>query len=167
MGMTLTITGCNDGIDLKTKRLKMRLITYGKGNAFDIAKFEPIKNRDFVKPFGGLWASPVDSKYGWREWCKDNEFGDLKTHFEFDFEGEVLKINDEYDMMDMPWRRFDSNVVGCSLFLPDFEAMAAAGVDAIWLTEDGERATRFTEPKNLYGWDAETVYTINPSCISF
>ena len=40
------------------------LISYGLGDKFIPEKFQPIKNVDWVKPDGGLWASPVDSIYG-------------------------------------------------------------------------------------------------------
>ena len=48
--------------------------------------FREIKNRyAFVKPLGGLWASPVDAKLGWKEWCTDENFcvGRLLDSFTF------------------------------------------------------------------------------------
>lgn len=31
---------------------------------YEKEKFIEIKNRDFVKPYGGLWASPLNANYG-------------------------------------------------------------------------------------------------------
>jgi hypothetical protein len=47
----------------------MTYIHYG-ASKFDLDKFVPVKNADFgwTKPdCGGLWGSPVDSEYGWKQ----------------------------------------------------------------------------------------------------
>ena len=49
-------------------------IHYGS-NKFDKNKFIPIRNEMFMtKPKGGMWASRVDSDYGWFDWCNNNDF---------------------------------------------------------------------------------------------
>jgi hypothetical protein len=143
---------------MNTAQKKLHLITYGLGNAFDIAKFKSVRNRNFVKPHGGLWASPVTSDYGWCDWCKDENFGNLKSSFVFEFTGNVLVIDSFEHAKEMPWRNLD----GLANFpFPDFEKIAEAGVDAIHLTDNGQQVTRFSEP-SLYGWDCECVLIINP-----
>lgn len=137
--------------------MKLHLITYGCGNKFDVAKFEPIRNQMFVKPKGGLWSSPVNSNYGWREWCLNENTGDLSHYFEFYFVGNVFVINNCADAARMPW----FHAYGSRKY-PDFEGMISLGYDAIWLTERGQRETRFGEP-SLYGWDCESVLVMNPS----
>ena len=137
--------------------MKLHLITYGCGKKFDVAKFKPVKNKMFVKPEGGLWASPVNSNYGWREWCKDESFGNLSHHFKFEFEGNVFVIDGTRSAAQMPWLEAYS-----VLKYPDFEKMVSLGYDAIWLTEKGQHETRFGEP-SLYGWDCESVLVMNPS----
>ena len=43
------------------------LIHYGSSK-FSERKFWPIRNSDWrVKPTGGLWTSPVASKWGWKD----------------------------------------------------------------------------------------------------
>ena len=54
----------------------------------------------------------------------------------------------------------ESGVLG---FL-NFEELARSGIDAIFLTEEGEHATRFSEP-GLYGWDCESILVMNPHCV--
>lgn len=48
---------------------------------------------------------------------------------------------------------------------PDFEAIHEAGVDAVYLTQQGERETRFNDP-SLYGWDCECVLVMNSEAIN-
>lgn len=137
--------------------MKLHLVTYGCGKKFDVAKFEPIKNKGFVKPEGGLWSSPVNSNYGWREWCENESFGNLSDHFNFEFEGNVFVIDGTRDAAYMPWLNF----YGLTKY-PDFEEMVLLGYDAIWLTEKGQQETRLGEP-SLYGWDCESVLVMNHS----
>jgi len=41
----------------------------------DVSKIEPIRNIPmWHKPAGGLWASPVDAEFGWKDWCEQEEF---------------------------------------------------------------------------------------------
>lgn len=143
---------------MNIKYRKLHLITFGKGDAFDSGKFERIANRDFVKPSGGLWASPVDARFGWREWCNSETFGNLKSQFEFYYSGNVMRIDSLADVQQMPYRK----VFG-KFEYPDFEAIERTGIDAIWLTERGEQQTRFSFPRNLYGWDCECVLVMNPA----
>ena len=50
-------------------------IHYGSAN-FDPCCFMQVANQSFItKPRGGLWASRVDAKRGWRDWCEGEEFG--------------------------------------------------------------------------------------------
>lgn len=50
-------------------------ITLGCGDRFEISKFDKPRNREcFCKPFGGLWSSPENSTWGWRDWCEAENF---------------------------------------------------------------------------------------------
>lgn len=145
---------------MNLQRLSLHLVTYGKGNAFDLKKFQAVKNRDHIKPAGGLWASPVNSSFGWREWCIENEWGNLETNFQFSYTGVVLKIDSAEDAATLPWRSIHRLIS-----FPDYETIARMGVGAIWLTTSGEQETRFTLEHSLYGWDCESVLILNPSGI--
>lgn len=61
------------------------------------------KYRRGDKPFG-LWASPVNAKYGWKEWCEDEEWrlDRLNESFEFSLspEAKILTINKLEDAAD-------------------------------------------------------------------
>jgi len=50
----------------------MKLIHYGS-TSFDPKKFNPVLN-SYIKPTGGLWTSPIDSEFGWKDWCTAEDF---------------------------------------------------------------------------------------------
>lgn len=149
--------------------LKMRLITYGCGNAFDNSLWRPITNQLYnIKPKGGLWASPVNCNYGWKDWCEVEEFGDLSSWFEFNYSGLTLIIDSLEDSAQMPIipdkNNLDAVLLSRSL---DFEKMLKTGIDAIYLTEKGQNETRFAVGLKgcLYGWDCESVLIMNKDCV--
>jgi hypothetical protein len=143
---------------------EMHLINYGNGYRFIPERYLPVRNGE-IKPKGGLWSSPVGAEYGWRWWCEEADYHVdlLDQFFTFWIKGRVLKIDSVDEMMRMPWKPVDDRYP--SLTRPDFERMRYSGIDAIWLTSNGERETRLSVPHNLYGWDCETVYVMNPDCI--
>ena len=67
-----------------------------------VGKFNMIKNYGF-KP-KGLWASPVNAAYGWKEWCESEEFHTERLNSSFRFtlsnKAKILKIRTEKDIMD-------------------------------------------------------------------
>ena len=139
------------------------LIPYGLGNHLDISKIRPINNQDYRnKPSGGLWSSPINSNFGWKDWCECEQFqlDRLETHFTFSFNGNVLTINSPGDLYQMPWIATNEPFF---IQYPDFEKLAKS-FDAIWLTDLGQDSTRFSKP-NLYGWDCESVLIMNPTKI--
>ncbi len=138
------------------KYMKLELISYGLGDRFDINKFKPIENLDtHRKPYGGLWASPVSSEYGWREWCLDEDFHvhALEHSFKITYEGITVVIDSEEDLKDLLWKRNDR---------PDFRTMADVGVDAIYITKEGMYATRDTK---LSDYSCESVIIMNPNSV--
>ncbi len=141
--------------------MELHLITYG-ADQFDSNLFQPIQN-DFIKPIGGLWASPVNSEYGWIDWCKTEIFNyksgkGLGINFSFFYSGNIFVIDSLADVVEMPWQK---NII----MTPDFEKMVINGIDAIFLTEKGQIETRLSYPYSLYGWDCECVLIMNPKGI--
>jgi hypothetical protein len=140
----------------------MILIHYGD-KSFDPNKFKPIENIGFVKPRGGLWTSPIDSNWGWKDWCHAEDFRTCKIGNSFTMvlksDSKVLKIDSLDDLKNIP---FIEHFKGISY--PDFEKISES-YDAIWLTENGQIETRFSSPQHLYGWDCESVLILNPESI--
>lgn len=142
----------------------LKLIVYGK-SSFNQEDFTPIKNDNWCKPRGGLWTSLINSKLGWKQWClsEDFEIDKLSTHFLISYTGNTLKIDSLEDAKKMIWEQHKQSYF---TIIPDFEQMQKEGIDAIWLTPQGESETRFNSEYSLYGWDCESVLVMNPDYIS-
>lgn len=73
------------GIRKNLETEKKLYIHYGSRN-FDKTKFKDVRNiRDWTKPEFGLWGSPVESDNSWKNWCLDNEYGDIDDRNSFCF----------------------------------------------------------------------------------
>jgi hypothetical protein len=140
------------------------LIHYGS-NVFDQNAMKPIKNENWVKPKGGLWTSPVNSEYGWKDWCHSEQFRDCDKSNAFILQlketAKVLIIDSLKDLENAPLVCV-SHINYNQHFL-DFETIAK-NYDAIWLTENGQYSTRYSHPISLYGWDCESVLLLNAKC---
>ena len=138
----------------------MQVIHYGAPE-YNPALFKPISNRySRNKPEGGLWTSPVGSEFGWYEWCIEEGFSlhSLDSgYFLLTVCGNILTIDSYDDLGRLPWISDERNYSHI-----DFESI---DYDAIHLTIRGELKTRFSSPRDLYGWDFETVLILNPSAI--
>lgn len=143
----------------------MNCITYGLG-PFEREQFRDVSDVPFCnKARGGLWASPVDAEFGWKDWCYSEDFNldRLGSWFTFDLVGRILVIDSYKDAeQSLAWIDADER----SSF-PSFQAMCCPDFvwDAIHLTSNGEQETRFTRPRDLYGWDCESVFVMNPDVI--
>ena len=131
-------------------------IHYG-AKAFDRTKFAPIKNRTCgSKPFGGLWASPVDAKFGWKEWNDIEEFRtcDPKNAFRFTLaEGaRVLRIDSLDKLSEIP--------VNKPAYHFDFEDVAKR-YDAVECCLSEAPALY----NALYGWDCDSILVLNQDVI--
>ena len=142
----------------------MELIHYGC-KKINPRKFTPIKNRKWCKPYGGFWSSPVNSKYGWKDFCEtDMTSGIPKLFVKFKINkyARILKIDTLYDLEKVV-SKYRIKSYSCLGDLINYEQLSK-DYDAIWLTDEGQCSTRLSEP-NLYGWDVETVFIMNPKII--
>lgn len=127
-----------------------------------IAAIAPLRNeRAWIKPDGGLWTSSyIDGSSDWVSWCRSEGFGtpDKQNWFiltpaatarvrVIDNLSDLTGLLDEYGK-DKCHRTYKDRI-------PDFERLAQH-YDALHLTEEGQWATRNTDP-NLYGWDCEST----------
>lgn len=145
----------------------MKVVHYTK----PFFKLHPIiiKNNDgtrglLIKPGGGLWCSPLDSVYGWKEWCKDNDYADIehKQRVILDVDNAKLLTIDSFGDMEnkLPWYELHGKFPAI-----DFEKLVNDGIEGIILTTKGQTETRYTHPRSLYGWDCETVLIMSEKCI--
>ncbi len=129
--------------------------------------FQPVKNREmFSKPTGGFWASRTDALYGWKDWCKDNDFGECTEDNSFRFfiteNANVLIINSVDDLKELPKAKQPVPTIGTlwDNYL-DFEQLVLDGVDAIEVNISSDRNLYMT----LYGWDCDSILIMNPDIV--
>lgn len=148
----------------------LRLVHYGS-SLFQLSKFNPVKvkgrSKATHKPFGGLWACPIDSKSGWKDWCidepNDTNF-DHYFHFRFKEGARVVLIDSYHDLERLPMNSIPEQESG----LTDVNwELIASQADAIWLTEKGFNDTFLTEPFQLTNWSCESILLINPERCDF
>lgn len=136
---------------------------YGSDKYFP-EKVLPVKNDKWVKPkSGGLWTSPIDSTWGWKDWNDAEQFAECDELNSFTLRlndnAKVFLIDSIEDLLIAP-KTNDSYFYNQYI---DFEKIAQ-NYDCMWLTEKGQRETRLSDPINLYGWDCETVLILNGKC---
>ena len=141
----------------------MRVVHYTADKNF---KLRPIKVDEGdlpIKPKGGIWASPVDAKFSWKDWCEGEKFDDLNSKYAVILDIDItnfIVIGRKNDLDKLPWyKKFGF------LEAIDFKKLVGEGVDGIYLTTRGEAETRFSFPRTLYGWDCESVLILNKRCI--
>lgn len=145
-----------------------KYIHYGASN-FNKAFFSPISNRYyFNKPDGGLWASPMISDSGWKEWCESNSFrlDKLSEHFIFTLKDDanvlVIQSNTALAMLDIMgycidyFKKYDIH----DQYYLDFEKLLSDGYDAIQVFINNETYW------SMYGWDCDSILILNPDCIA-
>lgn len=146
---------------------KLRVVHYTK----PFFKLHPIKIKNgdgktglFIKPNGGLWCSPLDSEYGWIDWCRAESFGDIDHEQRVILDVDVTNfvVIDSVEDMEtrLPWYKIHGMFPAI-----DFEKMAQQGIDGVHLTVRGQADTRWSKPRSLYGWDCETLLILKKRCI--
>ncbi|MBQ9657636.1 MAG: hypothetical protein IJV31_02575 [Clostridia bacterium] len=136
-------------------------IHYGARH-FDKNLFQEIKNIPFVKPEGGLWASDVKAKYGWKQWTEDNCFMTDKYRedncfkFKLKENAKILMLKSKKDLEKLP--KYNVPTFNSKLFnWLDFEELKKQ-YDAIEILID----QLYWE---LYGWDCDSILILNKEII--
>lgn len=144
---------------------------------FDKKYFEKIINREFIsKPKGGFWASPIDAKYGWKEWCSNEEPEWIKDIHSYKLmlkdDASILYFRSFNELCDAiqeyPELFFDTMAKREYLMhykspcpptvYINFEKALESGIDAIEIMID-----ELYYP--LYGWDCDSILIMNPDVI--
>lgn len=165
----------------------MILVHYGT-DRFYKNKVNPIKNSNWVKPNGGFWTSPLNSTWGWKDWCDSEGWykrGGVDKFIKLKLKrsAKLYLINSTSDLEKAPLLRMDSNYNTYPVksykqlkklqksdlhyfdrFYIDYEKLVKMGYDGIHLTDKGQSDTRWGDI-NLYGWDCETVLLFNTDCV--
>jgi len=139
-------------------------IHYGN-KKFDKNKFDEIKNLLFSKPLGGLWASKVNSEYGWKSWCENVAFHldkyreDNCFKFRLKKNANVLIITKKEELEKLPKQNLPEDYN--SLFVAlDFEKLAKQ-YDAMEVLISEDSGLYW----DLYGWDCDSILIMNKDVI--
>lgn len=140
--------------------MKKTYIHYGH-KSFDKEKFIEIRNDNWVKPIGGFWASDINAEFGWKDWCKQENFRECNIDNSFTFElkenAKILVIDNaqklsELPKADMPYRTSWINL--------DFKKIKEE-YDAIEVLISSDHKLYW----DLYGWDCDSILIMNPECM--
>lgn len=141
------------------------ILVHYKDKEFNRKLVKEVKNSEkryyLNKPEGGLWTSPINSEYGWREFLREGNLSSGRKRLEHyalfklndSIKRKLFIVNSEEDVLLLP-RIMINNYI-----LVDFERLANMGYSGLWLTWKGQVETRYTRPGGIefYGWDVETV----------
>jgi len=148
----------------------MEYVHYGH-KEFDESLFQPIQNDLFVKPNGGLWASPIGAKNGWKEWCEAENFKDCESSNSFRFSlsdnANVLHLRCTEDLKRLPLNPKAIGYALISKYWLDFEQILNSGIDAIevHISEDNGDDWHDSLYYNLYGWDCDSILIMNKDIV--
>lgn len=148
-----------------------KYIHYGS-TKFEPEKFEPIQNRLFVKPTGGFWASPIETEWGWKDWCEAENYEECEKENSFTFtlseNANVLHLHNVEDLDSLPKLKLPEPLKSLSkgilgMVYLDFEKILKSGYDAIEIhLEDFSLESLYGK---LYGWDCDSILIMNPEII--
>ena len=142
--------------------MSKKYIHYGHKH-FDPYLFCPISNRgQWVKPTGGLWASPIDASFGWKDWNRDSRFVTCNDDNSFTFTlkdgARLLVIADNDFLKKLPQITAEyMHDLWCML---DFEKLSE-DYDAIELVLSADSRLYWS----LYGWDCDSILVMNPNVV--
>ena len=123
---------------------------------------KPITNDRFHKPRGGLWTSTYlgqENLSGWHQWG-ESEGMTSRSNAQWlltpETDARLLVVDTFADLMALV-ERYSAVKTGYeAVYTLDFVAMAQDGYAGLNLTDEGQWATRHTDP-NLNGWDCEST----------
>lgn len=114
------------------------------------------------KPRGGLWASDIKAKYGWKDWNKSENFTECSKENSFIFtlsdDANILHINSIKDLDSLP--KIKSKFGLTSWVVLDFEKLAEI-YDAIEVNISSDYNLYY----KLYGWDCDSIIIMNPDIV--
>lgn len=149
---------------------KKRIIDRGLEKCIPYSEFMVQRRRDMGntnKPRFGLWASPVDSERGWRNFCMGGGWNldNLRDKFLFKLspDSKIYVIDNTEDLDAISAFGFDNN--GWKTI--DFRRLLDDGYDGLYITEyaTGIYDNSKTMLKGLELWDVESICVFNKDVI--
>ena len=141
-------------------------IHYGSSKFLDDYWCNPVTSEYGSKPMcGGLWASPTDAVFSWKDFCERDDFftEDLKESFRFKLKdnARVLVMRNIKDLEKIPTTdgepfHFLKNALDFEKLSKDYDAVIA------YLFEDGWDAhLRYV----LTSWDVDSILVLNKDIV--
>ena len=160
----------NEMISNKKSFKDMIFISFGTSN-YDKNKFKQVDaNHELTKlrnkPFGGLWASPIKTKYGWSDFCDSENFKlkSLAEHFIFkiDENAKIYIIDNEEDLKKISFSKGQFGNYNI-----DFKFLIDSDFDGIFVTYNAISNLKygFDNINGLDTWDVESLCVFNPDII--
>ena len=141
-------------------------IHYGHKH-FDKNVFDPITKSNIVtnKPVGGLWGSPVDSDWTWKDWCEGERFHLEKLNSSFKFTlangSKVFHIRTNDDVLKLPIERYPEDDLWITGWTYDWIKISKK-YDAVEL-HISDNYSVFHEC--FYSWDVDSIVVLNPDVV--
>lgn len=120
--------------------------------------FDPVTDREKLKPKGGLWTSPLvgEESSEWVEWCanSDFEYGKKENLYEVTPADDVklYVIDNRQDLKDISYLGY------ANTYAISFEVLSKE-YDGVWLSESGLNSMDSVHPDEpvMTGWDVEST----------
>lgn len=146
-------------------------VSYGT-DSYDPMKFTPIiidMRCSFLnKPYGGLWASPADTEYGWKEWCEAEDFRTDKLSSSFEFKlSAIAKIYVIDNVVDLK-KVSTAGPNDMGQYFINYEMLLNMGYDGLFVTSHAARAFHLwlnNEILDLNTWDCESICIFNKDVV--
>lgn len=127
----------------------------------------PGGNMAINKPDFGLWGSPVDCEFGWKEWCESEDFhtDTLDRYFVFKVKDgakifTVRKNDDISDYLCTPYMytieyMFPPKYIDFNKIMKEYDGMEL-------IHEDNYSSLHYSY---FYSWDVDSIVVLNPDAI--
>ena len=142
----------------------MIFVTYLKGN-YDPKQFKEIEPDVIInKCKNGLWACPIGTDSGWKDWCEKENFryiGNNEFTFKLTPGAKIYEINTEEDLK----RISTANGYYGIVKVIDFPGLLKNGYDGIYVSSDMVGCPTMNGIAGLDIWDVESLCVFNPNVI--
>ena len=156
----------------KKNILNKTWVSYGK-DVFEPEMFAfavPDRRTNYLnKPLGGLWASPTDSKWGWKDWCLSEGFNVSSLAHSFEFKlsdtARIYVIDNEDDLV-----RISNAENNIGQYGIDYDMLLKEGYDGLFVTAKAAMEFHYYVGNHvgiasLYSWDCESICVFNKDVV--
>ena len=134
-------------------------------------EWQPIKNENWMKPHGGLWASAIDTPYGWKDWNETSNYMKCEEENSFKFKlrenARILTIDSEKALQKLIPDGVSSmnghvkDMGNTAQYYLNFEVLTRRyDVIDFQLSKDPNKLYWL-----MYGWDCDSILILNKDII--